>query len=97
MDPQNWRLSGIQVRQDHEPRNVEGKFKYTRKEGRWVVVETATSFVMSDQKFSERTEFAYKKIKSFWLVHKVRQTVRREGQIVLSYKFRLVDTYIRPS
>jgi len=91
VDPTNWRLASIQVRQENEPLNVEGKFKYTRKGGRWAVVETMTSFLMNDQNFSERTEYTYKKFKSFWLVHKVRQTLRREGQIVLSYRFRLVD------
>ncbi len=94
VDPDNWRLHGIQVRQEGEPQKVEGKFKYTRKGGKWAIVETMSNFTMGGHKYSEKMEFMYKKFISFWLVHKVKQTVKQKDKLILSYRFRLVDYII---
>ena len=51
VDTEKWRLSGVHVRQPHEPRIVKGKFLYTRKEGQWVVVEARSSFKIDGHKY----------------------------------------------
>lgn len=91
VDTDKWRLSGLRVRQIHEPRIVKGKFLYIRKEGHWMVAETISSFTIDGQKYSEKTEYTYKNIKSFWLINKVRQTVQQDGHDILLHRFKIVD------
>ena len=91
VDTDKWRLSGLRVRQIHEPRIVKGKFLYIRKEGHWMVAETISSFIIDGQKYSEKTEYTYKNIKSFWLINKVRQTVQQDGHDILLHRFKIVD------
>ena len=86
-----WRVAGLRVIQKHEPRSVEGKFFYTRKEGQWMVAEAFSSFTIDGQKYSEKTEYTYKNFKSFWLINKIRQTVQQDGHDIYLYKFRLMD------
>ena len=91
VDTDKWRLVGLRVMQKHEPRSVKGKFLYTRKEGQWVVAETLSNFSIGGQKYSEKTEYTYKKFKSFWLINKVRQTVQQNGHDILLHRLRLRD------
>jgi len=91
IDAEKWRISKIHIRQNQEPRSVEGKFFYTRKGGQWVVAETLSKFTINNQAYSEKTEYRYKNLKSFWLVNKISQTVKQEGQVILSYRFQLND------
>ena len=91
IDAQKWRIARIQIRQNQEPRSVEGNFFYTRKDGQWVVAETLSKFTINNQAYSEKTEYRYKNLKSFWLVNKISQTVKQEGQVILSYRFQLND------
>ena len=86
-----WRITGLRVMQKHEPRSVEGKFLYTRKEGQWVVTETFSSFTIDGLKYSEKTEYTYKKIHSYWLINKVRQSIRQGGRDILVHRFHVVD------
>ena len=91
VDTNEWRLAGLHVRQKHKPQSVKGKFLYTRKEGQWVVAETLSHFSIDDKKYSEKTEYTYKKIKSFWLISKVKQTVQQNGHDILLHRLRLRD------
>ena len=91
VDSNKWRLAGLLIRQKHEPHSVKGKFVYTRKEGQWVVTESLSNFLIDGRKYSEKTEYTYKKIESFWLITKVKQTLQQDGQNVLLHRFLLSD------
>ena len=91
VDSNKWRLAGLRIRQKHEPHSVKGKFVYMRKEGQWVVTESLSNFLIDGRKYSEKTEYTYKKIESFWLITKVKQTLQQDGQNVLLHRFLLSD------
>ncbi len=89
IDVEKWRISKIHIRQNQEPRSIEGKFFYTRRGGQWVVAETLSEFTVKDQTYTEKTEYIYKNIQTFWLVNKIKQTVKQDGHLILSYRLQL--------
>ena len=91
IDGEKWRISKIHIRQNQEPRSIEGIFFYTRRGGQWVVAETLSEFTVKDQTYTEKTEYIYKNIQTFWLVNKVKQTVKQDGHLILSYRLQLKD------
>ena len=91
IDAEKWRISKIYIRQNQEPRRIEGKFFYTRRGGQWVVAETLSEFTVKDQTYTEKTEYIYKNIQTFWLVNKIKQTVKQDGHLILSYRLQLKD------
>ena len=91
IDAAKWRISKIYIRQNQEPRRIEGKFFYTRRGGQWVVAETLSEFTVKDQTYTEKTEYIYKNIQTFWLVNKIKQTVKQDGHLILSYRLQLKD------
>ena len=91
IDAEKWRISKIHIRQNQEPRSIEGKFFYTRRGGQWVVAETLSEFTVKDQTYTEKTEYIYKNIQTFWLVNKIKQTVKQNGHLILSYRLQLKD------
>ena len=91
IDAEKWRISKIHIRQNQEPRNIEGDFFYARRGGQWVVAETLSEFTVKDQTYTEKTEYIYKNIQTFWLVNKVKQTVKQDGHLILSYRLQLKD------
>ncbi len=91
IDAEKWRISKIYIRQNQEPRSIEGKFFYTRRGGQWVVAETLSEFTVKDQTYTEKTEYIYKNIQTFWLVNKIKQTVKQDGHLILSYRLQLKD------
>ena len=91
IDAEKWRISKIHIRQNPEPRSIEGKFFYTRRGGQWVVAETLSEFTVKDQTYTEKTEYIYKNIQTFWLVNKIKQTVKQDGHLILSYRLQLKD------
>jgi hypothetical protein len=89
IDEEKWRISKMVLRQNREPKEIEGKFFYARKAGKWVVEETLSIFKVNSQKYMEKTKYKYRSLHSFWMVSKIKQTVMQEGNKVLSYKFSL--------
>jgi len=91
IDTKKWRISKIHIRQNQEPRSIEGKFFYTRRDSQWVVAETLSEFTVKDQTYTEKTEYIYKNIQTFWLVNKIKQTVKQDGHLIRSYRILLND------
>jgi len=91
IDAEKWRISKIHIRQNPEPRSIEGKFFYTRRGGQWVVVETLSEFTVNNQTYIEKTEYTYKNLQNFWLVKKIKQTVKQDGHLIRSYRIQLND------
>ena len=91
IDAEKWRISKIHIRQNQEPRSIEGKFFYTRRGGQWVVAETLSEFTVNDQTYIEKTEYTYKNLQNFWLVKKIKQTVKQDGHLIRSYRIQLND------
>ena len=91
IDAEKWRISKIHIRQNPELRSIEGKFFYTRRGGQWVVAETLSEFTVNDQTYTEKTEYIYKNIQTFWLVNKIKQTVKQDGHLILTYRLQLKD------
>jgi len=91
IEAEKWRISKIHIRQNQEPRSIEGKFFYTRRDSQWVVAETLSEFTVKNQTYTEKTEYIYKNIQTFWLVNKIKQTVKQDGHLILSYKLQLKD------
>ena len=91
IDAEKWRISKIHIRQNPEPKSVEGNFFYTRRGGQWVVVETLSKFTVNDKTYTEKTEYTYKNLQNFWLVNKVKQTVKQDGHLIRSYRIQLND------
>ena len=91
IDEKKWRISKMVLRQNREPKKIEGKFFYARKAGKWVVEETLSIFKVNSQEYMEKTKYKYRSLHSFWMVSKIKQTVMQEGNMILSYKFNLND------
>ena len=91
IDAEKWRISKIHIRQNQEPRSIEGKFFYTRRVGQWVVAETLSEFTVNNQTYIEKTEYTYKNLQNFWLVKKIKQTVKQDGHLIRSYRIQLND------
>ena len=91
IDAEKWRISKIYIRQNQEPRSIEGKFFYTRRGGQWVVAETLSEFTVNNQTYIEKTEYTYKNLQNFWLVKKIKQTVKQDGHLIRSYRIQLND------
>jgi hypothetical protein len=91
IDGEKWRISKIHIRQNQEPRSIEGNFFYTRKGSQWVVAETLSKFTVNNQTYIEKTEYTYKNLQNFWLVKKIKQTVKQDGHLIRSYRIQLND------
>ena len=91
IDAEKWRISKIHIRQNQEPRSIEGKFFYTRRGGQWVVAGTLSEFTVNSQTYIEKTEYTYKNLQNFWLVQKIKQTVKQDGHLIRSYRIQLND------
>jgi len=71
IDGEKWRISKIHIRQNQEPKSIEGNLFYTRRGGQWVVAETLSEFTLNNQTYIEKTEYTYKNLQNFWLVKKI--------------------------
>ena len=91
IDVEKWRISKIHIRQNPEPKSIEGNFFYTLRGGQWVVVETLSKFTVNDKTYIEKTEYTYKNLKNFWLVNKIKQTVKQDDHLIRSYRIHLND------
>ena len=91
IDREKWRISKIHIRQNQEPKSIEGNFFYTRRDSQWVVKETLSKFAVNNQTYIEKTEYTYKNLQNFWLVKKIKQTVKQEGHLIRSYRIQLND------
>ena len=91
IDTEKWQISKIHIRQNQEPRSIEGKFFYTRRGDQWVVAETLSEFTVNNQTYIEKTEYTYKNLQNFWLVKKIKQTVKQDGHLIRSYRIQLND------
>ena len=91
IDAEKWRISKIHIRQNSEPRSIEGNFFYTLRGGQWVVVETLSKFTVNDKTYIEKTEYTYKSLQNFWLVNKIKQTVKQDDHLIRSYRIHLND------
>ena len=97
VDMEKWRLSELSAGHNHDPKNAKGKFSYSRKEGKWIIAETYLSFKIGDQKYKDKKEYTYRKFGSFWLINKIKQTVRQNDRNIFLYRFRLVNCKINSS
>ena len=91
VDTKKWRISKIHIRQNQEPKSIEGNFFYTRRGGQWVVAETLSEFTVNNQTYIEKTEYTYKNLQNFWLVKKIKQTVKQDGHLIRFYRILLND------
>ena len=91
VDTKKWRITKIRIRQKPEPISIEGNFFYTHRGGQWVVAETLSKFTFNDQTYIEKTKYTYKTLQNFWLVHKIKQTVRQGDHLIRSYRIQLND------
>jgi hypothetical protein len=91
IEEEKWRISKVHIRQNQEPRSIEGKFFYIRRGGQWVVAEALSEFTVNNQTYIEKTEYTYKNLQNFWLVKKIKQTVKQEDHLIRSYKIQLND------
>ncbi len=89
VDSKSWRIQKIQAHQKNSPKEVEGSFKYTHRDGKWLVTESLSTFTLGETTFSEKTNFLFKKVAGFWLAHKITQTVKRGDRTELSYIFKV--------
>jgi len=91
IDAEKWRISKIHIRQNPEAKSIEGNLFYTRRGGQWVVAETLSEFTVNNQTYIEKTEYTYKNLQNFWLVNKIKQTVKQDGHLIRSYRIQLND------
>jgi len=56
-----------------------------------VVAETLSEFTVNNQTYIEKTEYTYKNLQNFWLVKKIKQTVKQDGHLIRSYRIQLND------
>ena len=89
IDSKSWRIQKMQIHQKNDPREVKGGFKYIRRDGKWLVTESLSTFTLGETTFSEKTNFLFKKVAGFWLAHKITQTIKRGDRTELSYIFKV--------
>jgi len=89
IDPKLWRIQKMKIHRKNEPKEVKGGFKYIRRDEKWLVTESLSTFTLGEATFSEKTNFLFKKVAGFWLAHKITQTVKRGDRTELSYTFKV--------
>ena len=85
----NWFIRKMKIYQNNGPREVKVELSYIQKEGLWLLFESLTQFKLDGQTFEENTWYFYRRVQSFWLVNKMKQTLKQNDQIVQSYIFRM--------
>ena len=89
IEEKKWRISKVIVRQNKEPKKMEGEFIYSQKDGKWVVDETISLYKINGKEYIEKTKYKYTRSKSIWLVYKINQSVKPDGYTILTNKFKL--------
>ena len=62
-----------------------------------MVVEALSNYTTNRHKYLEKTEFTYKKIKTYWLINKIKQTIRKDGRDIILRRFKFIDYKISSS
>lgn len=76
------------------PVEVKSDVRYTQKEGKWLIMESRSKFRVGEMDYNETTEYIYRRVKNFWLVGKMIQTIKTDGRIIQSFIFRFRDYHI---
>jgi hypothetical protein len=90
-----WRISQITLARKSPPHNVNSKFKYIQKEGKWLVSETLTRFNVGKNTFFEKTSYTYQKTMGFWLPSKINQVFKKGDDVLHNYQFLISDYLIK--
>ena len=91
IDQKNMFIQKMKMYRASPPREVRAELSYIQKDGLWLLFESASHFEMKGLSFVETTQYTYQRAQSFWLVSKMKQTVKLNNQIVRSYIFRVND------
>ena len=84
-------IEEIRFEQNLDPRKVSGSFRYQKRGDKWVAVESWSSFAIGGLNYQETSNYHYKKFDGIWLVHRIDQTVKQDGQIIQSHRFKVLD------
>ena len=101
IDKKEMKIDKIELKQQSAPYKVNGKFRYKKLDGKWVIAESKSRFTMGEldsQKkstgeldFQEKSTYRYKKFDEIWLVHRIDQVLKQDNKIVQFHRFRITD------
>ncbi|MFQ5444043.1 MAG: hypothetical protein ACE5EK_05440, partial [Nitrospinales bacterium] len=92
IDVEKWVISKLQIYQNNDPKRIRATLKYIPKDEQWLLFESTSRFNLDKDSYVETTRYFYDRVRSFWLVKKVEQTVKRNDETVQGYIFRM-DQY----
>ncbi len=94
IDSKHGRISKLNIERRNPPYKVVSYFKYSKKEGKWLVSETLAQFDLGRDSYSETTSYTYRKIDGFWLPTKINQILKKGREVVHFYSFLISDFQI---
>jgi len=89
VDPKEWVIRKLRLEQTHSPEDVKGEFRYIKLADKYAITESLSRFEVKGQQYMEVTQYKYKKIAGIWWVHRIDQTLKRGGQVMQNYVFKL--------
>ncbi len=87
IDKGKWNVEKMQLKPKQGPSEVKSQFRYIEKEGKWLVSESISRYSYQKNKFKEKAEYYYKKIKGYWLPNKITLSLNKNGHPLSNYTF----------
>lgn len=88
VDAKNWRIEEIRMRMKGQPREITSSFRYTQKEGKWLLSHSRARFSVQGENYFEDSEYDYKQENGLWLLRRLRQDLKQKSVVVRSYILR---------
>ncbi len=94
IDTKDQVIKKLRYEQNNSAKNVEGQFRYLKLDDKLAISESRSRFKLQGQEYFETTRYTYKKVEGIWWVHRIDQTLKREGLVLLTYILKLSDFQI---
>ena len=85
------KIETIRFKQRFAPYKVDGKFRYEKLDGKWVIAESKSRFTMGELEYQEKSTYRYKKFEKIWLLHRIDQVLKQDNRIFQSHRFKITD------
>jgi len=96
IDPNGLKIDKMIIHQKSGPKQVKVKLTYnkSKKFKKWQLASSVANFELEGKPYQEITQYFYNQIENFSLAKKVEQTLKKDGKIIQSYTFNIVDPQI---
>ncbi|MGV7220918.1 MAG: hypothetical protein ACQ9MH_05295 [Nitrospinales bacterium] len=96
IDPKGLKIDKMIIHQKSGPRQVKVKLTYNKlkKFEKWQLAASVANFELDGKPYQEITQYFYNQVEKLSLAKKVEQTLKKDGKIIQSYTFNIVDPQI---